>query len=104
MSNENKGIPLNLYGIMDAELARMHQLMHAYMALPKASDPYSHHGSHYSSAGASSGGPHSNMGAIYQRIVTMQDLLLQSLISHDKELQERIAELALTGTADGSKT
>lgn len=101
MSKENN-VPLNLYGIMDAELARMHQLMHAYMSLPK--DPHTQYSSHYSSAGSTAGGPHSNMGAIYQRIITMQDLLLQSLISHDKELQERIAELALTGTADGSKT
>ncbi len=101
MSKENN-VPLNLYGIMDAELARMHQLLHAYMALPK--DPATHYSGHYSSAGANMGGPHSNMGAIYQRIITMQDLLLQSLISHDKELQERIAELALTGTADGPKT
>ena len=97
MSKENN-VSVNLYGIMDAELARMHQLLHAYMALPK--DPIQY-GS-YSSAGA--GGPHSNMGTIYQRIIEMQNLLLQSLITHDKELQERIAELALTGTADGPKT
>ena len=96
MSNDK--IPVNLYGIMDAELQRMHTLMHAYMALPKEPAQY---GSYSSSAMLQ---PHSNLGEIYKRIVTMQDLLLQSLISHDKELQDRIAELALMGKADGPKT
>jgi hypothetical protein len=98
MSNENK-VPLNLYGIMDNELARMHSMFHAYLALPK--EPM-----HYSSAhayGAPSQHQLSDMSEIYKRIITMQDLLLQSLISHDKELQERIAELALTGKQDDSK-
>ena len=88
MSNENK-IPVNLYGILDNELSRMHDLMRIYLSLPKdqAINTYSIHAS-----------PPSGMGKIFERIVGMQDLLLQSLISHDKELQERIAELALTGS------
>ena len=95
MSNENK-MPLNLYGIMDNELARMHNFMIAYMSLPKE-----HTNQKYSTSYASNtaGSTHSDLGEIYKRIIQMQDLLLQSLISHDKELQERIAELALTGVA-----
>jgi hypothetical protein len=89
MSNENK-VPVNLYGILDNELSRMHDLMRVYLALPKEPQ-YGHVSGH------SSYTPHHDMGEIYRRIVNLQDLLLQSLISHDKELQERIAELALTG-------
>lgn len=65
MSKENN-VSVNLYGIMDAELARMHQLLHAYMALPK--DPTQYYTSH-SSVGAPR--PTSNMGQIYKRIIEM---------------------------------
>ena len=101
MSKENKEVPVNLYGIMDAELERMHKLLLAYMTLPKEPLSSQYYTSH-SSAGA--GSSHSSLGTIYQRITSMQDILLQSLVSHDKELQERIAEFAIMGTSDGSKT
>jgi len=91
MSNENK-VPVNLYGIMDNELARMHELMRVYLTMPKEEIRYSQHGN-----GGLSSVPQNYLGEIYRRITTMQDLLLQSVISHDRELQERIAELALTG-------
>jgi hypothetical protein len=94
MSNENK-VPLNLYGIMDNELARMHNFLLAYLALPK--EPA------YSHAYGTPSNQTNDLGEIYKRIIQMQDLLLQSLISHDKELQERIAELALTGVKDETK-
>ena len=92
MNNENK-VPVNLYGIMDNELARMHGLMHIYLALPKEDVMTSRYSTSIPI-------PNYNMGEIYKRITTLQDLLLQSLISHDKEFQNRIAELALTGVKD----
>ena len=95
MSNENK-VPVNLYGILDNELARMHELMRIYLALPKEDIRYSQH----TNGGRSSAVPQNHLGEIYKRITTLQDLLLQSLISHDAELQNRIAELALTGVRD----
>ena len=98
MSNENK-IPLNLYGILDNELNRMHDLMRIYLSLPRDSQQQQY--TTYSSNGSSPVN-HSGMGKIYERIVNLQDLLLQSVISHDKVLQEKIAELALTGTKDES--
>ena len=94
MSNENK-VPVNLYGILDNELARMHELMRIYLA-PKEDIMYSQH----TNGGRSSAVPQNHLGEIYKRITTLQDLLLQSLISHDAELQNRIAELALTGVRD----
>lgn len=91
--------PLNLYGILDNELSRMHDLMRVYLAMPKEETMYGQH----TNGGRSSMPPQNHMGEIYRRITTLQDLLLQSLISHDKELQERIAELALTGVKDETK-
>lgn len=92
MSNENKA-PVNLYGILDNELSRMHDLMRVYLAMPKEEVMYGQH----TNGRINSTPPQNYMGEIYRRIATLQDLLLQSLISHDKELQERIAELALIG-------
>lgn len=91
MSNENKEMPVNLYGILDNELARMHVLMHAFINDNKGSsvDQYGNH--------------NHEVAEIFKRVVTMQDLLLQSLISHDRLLQERIAELALMGKQSESK-
>jgi len=99
MSNENK-VPLNLYGILDNELNRMHDLMRIYLSLPRDSQQQQQY-TIYSSNGSLSVN-NSGMGKIYERIVNLQDLLLQSVISHDKVLQEKIAELALTGTKDES--
>lgn len=96
MSNDKAA--LNMYGILDNELTRMHELMRAFMTLPK--DP-----PHYSSHSSYGGHPYtSDLGEIYKRIITMQDLLMQSLISHDKDLQERIAELALMGSKNEAPT
>ena len=92
MSSENK-IPLNLYGIMDNELQRMHTLLNTFLTLPNQVNQ----NNGYSSYGSST-------SEIYKRIVTMQDLLLQSVISHDRELQERIAELALMDKQSESKS
>ena len=92
MKNDSK-VPVNLYGILDNELSRMHELMRVYLAMPKEEIMHNCYST-------SMPIPNSNLGEIYKRITTLQDLLLQSLISHDAELQNRIAELALTGVRD----
>jgi hypothetical protein len=99
MKQENN-IPVNLYGIMDSELTRMHDLMRVYLAMPKEEHRYSAAHTSYGGGGSAGGAPSSPLGEIYKRITTMQDLLFQALISHDRELQERIAELALTGNSE----
>lgn len=38
-----------------------------------------------------------NVSAVYQRIAAMQDRLLLALDKHDALIQEKVAQLALTG-------
>ena len=38
------------------------------------------------------------MPVIYHRIVELQNILIAALQSHDPLIQEKVAELALTGT------
>jgi hypothetical protein len=94
MSKETKQAPLNLYGILDNELARMHALLQTYMTLPK-DDGY---GSGYGglSHGKSFGSP-GTIPQIYQRLMNMQDLLMKAVIAHDGLVQEKVAEVALMG-------
>jgi hypothetical protein len=94
MSSEQQSLnktAVNLYGILDNELSRMHELMRVYLTLPKEDIMTSRYANTNITA---------PMGEIYKRITTLQDLLLQSVISHDKTLQEKIAELALTGISE----
>lgn len=93
MSNEIKPQALNLYGILDNELARMHVLMQTYMALPAQNQQYP-------SGNMSSPNPHGNMPAIYRRIQDIQDMLLLAVKAHDPAIQAAIAELALTGVSE----
>lgn len=100
MNKEQKVQALNLYGILDNEMARMHALLQAYMSLPQ-----SNQSTHYSSygglsSGSAFGASPSGMGEIYKRIVKMQDLLLTAVTEHDEVIQEKVAELALTGVQD----
>lgn len=81
---------INLYSVYSDELARMHELVKMYLQLPK--DPYNginRHGGY--------GSPHDNLGVFYQRIVELQNILIAALQSHDPLIQEKVAELALTG-------
>ena len=94
MSSEQKP-PLNLYGILDNEMSRMHALMQTYLSLPTQHNPG--YGGLSSSSSFSS---HGNMSEIYKRILTMQDLLLHAVVHHDKIIQEKIAEMALTGNSN----
>lgn len=99
MSSESKLPALNLYGILDNELARMHGLIHAFITVDQQSSVSHHNHNSYGPGGSPSAHTY-DCAELYKRIVAMQDLLLHSVISHDKVLQERVAELALTGVKD----
>lgn len=86
---------INIYAILDNEMARMHALLQTYMTLPKEPQQYSSAHSSYAS-----GSSHSSMSLIYNRICHIQDFLLKALESHDEIIQEKVAELALMGNAD----
>lgn len=93
MSSETKSPALNLYGILDNELERMHALMHVYMQKPKED--------HYARRSTMSPcKPTGEMSTIFARIVEMQDVLIAALKAHDPLIQEKVAELALTGTKE----
>lgn len=87
MSNDKLPTALNLYSILDNELSRMHGLLNSTIEREYRDA----HSNRYSS--------HANVdiSEFYKRITMLQDLLLQALVSNDKVLQERIAELALMG-------
>jgi len=85
---------VNLYGILDNELARMHELMQVYLKLP-TSQPGSY------SNNVSMNSNHYHMPVIFEKISKIQDVLLQAVVSHDKVLQDKVAELALTGVSNG---
>ena len=89
---------INIYAILDNEMARMHALLQTYMTLPKE-DSYqrSSYGGLSSHTSFSS---HGGMPQIYKRIIDIQDLLLKALVSHDEIIQEKVAELALMGNSD----
>ena len=101
MSKENN-VPVNLYGVLDKELARMHDLLKTYLTLPKEPSGPSYGGANYGSY-SSNTATHSNIPIMYSRIVEIQDLLMKALVAHDVLLQNKIAELALTGVADETK-
>ena len=94
--------PVNLYEILDNEMARMHQLLLAYLALPKE-DGYSHSSYGGLNSGSAFNSTHANVIPIYKRIMEMQDLMLKALVAHDEIIQEKVAELALTGENDEAK-
>ena len=101
MSKEQKSnqAAINIYAILDNEMARMHSLMLAYLALPKH-DTYQQSYGGLSSGTSFSGHQHGNVPAIYKRITDIQDLLLKALVAHDEVIQEKVAELALMGIKD----
>lgn len=89
---------INIYAILDNEMARMHALLQTYMTLPQKDHYTSSYGGLSSSSSFSS---HQNgIPQIYRRILDIQDLLLKALVSHDEIIQEKVAELALMGNAN----
>lgn len=83
--------PVNAYMSLDNELERMHELLKLYMTLPQTQNTYASSNSTFSPS-------KTNMPEIYRRILEMQNVLLASVCSADKLIQEKVAELALTGS------
>jgi hypothetical protein len=82
-------------------MGRMHALLQTYLTLPQ-SNAQSHYSSSYGglSSGTSFSSSPTGMSEIYKRILKMQDMLLKAVTEHDTVIQEKIAELALTGDPD----
>lgn len=89
---------VNLYTILDNEMARMHALLQTYMTRPQKDHYTSSYGGLSSASSFSS--HQGGIPQIYKRILDIQDLLLKALVSHDEIIQEKVAELALMGNAD----
>jgi hypothetical protein len=96
MSKEQSNVAVNLYGILDNELQRMHDLLKVYMTLPKDEMRYTHINSSTYMPQTSS------ISEIYKRILEIQSTLLENVITSDRSIQDKIAELALTGKEDSN--
>lgn len=80
---------VNIHGILDNELARIHNLLQHYASLNAGrSGNYGQYGGN------------SESHEIYARIQQMQEILLKAVATHDSNIQEKVAELALTGTKE----
>lgn len=81
---------LNIYGVLDNELARLHRLVETYLhhEQRQSRDMRYGHGGYPS---------HEDAGAIYRRILEIQNIMLQAVAGSDAKIQEAVAELALTG-------
>ena len=96
--SENK-VALNAYSVLDNELSRMHELMRTAMARGSGFErEYMHNRYQSIGNGMDHGVPSIEM--VYQRILQMQDAVMKAAADVDPVIQEKIAELALTGEAE----
>ena len=72
---------MNLYDVLDNELKRMHGLLDTIMR-------------------SSGENKDANVVEVYKRIAGMQDKLMVALEKHDALIQEKVAQLALTGDSN----
>lgn len=84
MSSPTKNNPVNLYGLLNQEMDRMHSLLLALMATKIPVD----HSRRYHPL---------DEHQIFARIQEMQSFVLKAIEAHDPVIQEKVAELALTG-------
>lgn len=88
----NQKTAINLYGVYNQELARMHDLLKAGLASP---DQHTHH---YGGINRGYTGHSSHLTEmVFNRIMELQNILIAALKTHDPAIQEKVAELALTG-------
>ena len=81
---------INIYGVLDNELTRLHRLVETYLHHEQRQSRDMRYGH--------SGYPgHEDAGAIYRRILEIQNIMLQAVAGSDAKIQEAVAELALTG-------
>ena len=89
---------LNIYGVLDNELTRLHRLVETYL----------HHEQRQSRGGMGYGGNagypgYEDANSIYRRIIEIQNIMLQAVAGSDTKIQEAVAELALTGKPTSSE-
>lgn len=70
----------NIYDVFSEELERMHNMLQREKSQGRHSDPFATN----------------NVHTLYARLEKMQDVLLQAVKTSDAEIQEKVAELALT--------
>jgi hypothetical protein len=90
-------LALNVYGLMDNEMARMHDLFQVYLTMPK------HNSLHMNGTSYGHQPSHTELPVIFNRIIEMQQIIMSSLAGSDELIQQKVAELALTGDSDGHK-
>lgn len=96
---KQKKTVINLYGAYNDELARMHELVKLQMTLI-AQQPVVH-GHSYGSINHGYSNHHGvTLETFYTRMVELQNVLVEALKGHDPLIQEKVAELALTGDKD----
>ena len=84
----------------------MHDLFKVYLTLPKEPVPYGYNqqygggASGGSSLGGSSNFGTQDLGVIYGRIIFLQNIIVEALKTNDTLIQEKVAEIALTGVKD----
>lgn len=89
---------VNIYGVLDNELARLHRLVETFVVHESRSSQRDRYG--MSSYGHSSGYPSlPDAHHIYARINEIQNILLTAVAGADALVQQKVAELALTGDA-----
>lgn len=93
---------VNIYGVLDNELARLHRLVETFVVHESRSSQRDRYGLG-SGYGHSSGYPSlPDAHHIYARINEIQNILLTAVAGADALVQQKVAELALTG--DAAKT
>ena len=93
MVDKSSSTALNLYGILDNELTRLHNLLLVHLNEAQRSSMSQMIGNQ--GFGGSSGFGHTPAYYVQERIIKIQDLILSTVLAHDEKLQEKIAELAL---------
>lgn len=80
---------VNVYGVIDNELQRLHDLLRLEMSIQRSDSR------EFQRFSASPSTPQ----VIRQRIWEFQDVIITAMKEHDKVVQEKVAELALTGNS-----
>lgn len=80
---------MNIYQLVGEELARTHELLKICLQTEATKEPRVVYGSNYVVG--------LEAGTIWTRLLGLQDTLMKALAERDVVIQDKIAELALTG-------
>lgn len=89
MKKDSKTTANNIYSVLDNEMARLHDLIHMYTNHPMRSSNVSTYDPHAS-----------QMVTCMKQLLSMQSALIDAFRAHEPAIQEKVAELALTGRDD----